>query len=107
MANFTTRYVGGHELTVRSHMAGCINRRTIKIWNCFGPISEIGDLEIVGRSGSALRPNVFSLHVKNNGIHNYGIEGWPFRALNLKQLILHRLQNITRCIVFYRLLEAC
>ena len=71
------------------------------------PFSVIGDLEIVGRSGSALRPNVFSLHVKNNGIHNDGIEGWPFRALNQKQLILHRLQNITRYIVFYRLLEAC
>ena len=69
--------------------------------------SRLGDLEIVGRSGSALRPNVFSLHVKNNGIHNDGIEGWPFRALNQKQLILHILQNITRYIVFYRLLEAC
>ena len=99
-----------HRFTLVStyiYMAGRINRRTIKIWNCFGFIFSIGDLEIVGRSGSALRPNVFSLHVKNNGIHNYGIEGWPFRALNLKQLILHRLQNITRCIVFYRLLEAC
>ena len=81
-------------------MAGCINRRTIKIWNCFGPILEVGDLTIAGRSGSALRPNVFSLHVKDNGIHNDGIEGWPFRALNQKQLILHRLQNITRYIVF-------
>ena len=26
-------------------MAGCINRRTIKIPNCFGPAWEIGDLK--------------------------------------------------------------
>ena len=57
----------------------------------------LGDLEI---SGSALRPDVSPLHVKTSGIHDYGAEGLPLQVLNQKQLILHRLQNITRYIVF-------